>query len=95
MGKEGGPVHNDREFGLYPLKILKVFDVSLRSSEKRHVAWHKVHVYGSVDGAVWRKTCLDIPVSMLSLVIQGRMEVVIKSKELTRENGSNLVINWT
>ena len=99
MGKEGGPVHNDGEFSLCPLKILKVSDVSLRSSEKRHdtssVARHKFHVYGSVDSAVWRKTCWDKPVSMLSLVIQGRMEVVIKSKELTRENGSNLVINWT
>ena len=49
-------VHKDREFGLYPLKIFKVFDMSLTSSEKRNdtssVAWHKVHVYGSMDGAV-------------------------------------------
>ena len=56
MGKEGGPVHNDGEFSLCPLKILKVSDVSLRSSEKRHdtssVARHKFHVYGSVDSAV-------------------------------------------
>ena len=54
MGME--TVHKDREFGLYPLKIFKVFDMSLKSSEKRNdtssVAWHKVHVYGSMDGAV-------------------------------------------
>ena len=56
MEKEVGPLHNDREFGLYPLKILKVFDMSLKSSEKRNVtssvAWHKVRVYGSMDDAV-------------------------------------------
>ena len=54
--KEVGPVHNDRQFGLYPLKILKVFDMSLKSSEKTNVTssvvWHKVGAYGSMDGAV-------------------------------------------
>lgn len=58
--------------------------MSLKSSEKRNdtssVAWHKVHVYGSMDGAVWIKACWDRPVSMLSLVIQERMEVVIKKQ---------------
>ena len=56
MEKEVGPLHTEREFGLYPLKILKVFDMSLKSSEKRNVtssvAWHKVRVYGSMDDAV-------------------------------------------